>query len=59
MLLTFAPNSTLFSSLPFSISRISFSILPSRSNSLRVIFLVWLLLCLRSFLYSEFCNYLY
>lgn len=37
-----------FSAFPLSlsISRISFSILPSRSRSLRVIFLVWLLLCL-------------
>lgn len=41
-------------SLPLSISRISFSILPSRSSSLRVIFLVWLLLCLRCFLYVRF-----
>ena len=40
--------------LPLSISRISFSILPSRSSSLRVIFLVWLLLCLRCFLYVRF-----
>lgn len=115
MLLTFAPNSTLFTSLPItiglkcgllrltillgmlsllslfrkwffcwlyilvmisrslfsltvnrfsafswslSISRISFSILPSRSSSLRVIFLVWLLLCLRCFLYVRlaFCT---
>ena len=41
-------------SWPLSISRISFSILPSRSSSLRVIFLVWLLLCLRCFLYVRF-----
>ena len=36
------------------VARISFSILPSRSSSLRVIFLVWLLLCLRCFLYVRF-----
>lgn len=41
-------------SLHLSISRISFSILPSRSSSLRVIFLVWHLLCLRCFLYVRF-----
>ena len=41
-------------SWPLSISRIAFSILPSRSSSLRVIFLVWLLLCLRCFLYVRF-----
>ena len=37
-----------------SISRISFSILPSRSSRLRVISLLWLLLCLRCFLYVRF-----
>ena len=40
--------------LPISISRISFSILPSRSSSLHVIFLAYLLLCLRCFLYVRF-----
>lgn len=37
-----------------SIFRISFSIFPSRSSSLRVIFLVWLFVCLRSFRYVRF-----
>ena len=37
-----------------SVAHVSFSILPSRSSSLRVIFLVWLLLCLRCFLYVRF-----
>ena len=36
------------------VDSVSFSILPSRSSSLRVIFLVWLLLCLRCFLYVRF-----
>ena len=36
------------------VASVSFSILPSRSSSLRVIFLVWLLLCLRCFLYVRF-----
>lgn len=36
------------------VARISFSILPSRSSRLRVISLVWLLLCLRCFLYVRF-----
>ena len=40
------------------VARISFSILPSRSSRLRVISLVWLLLCLRCFLYVRlaFCT---
>ena len=40
------------------VDSVSFSILPSRSSSLRAIFLVWLLLCLRCFLYVRlaFCT---
>lgn len=40
------------------VASVSFSILPSRSSSLRAIFLVWLLLCLRRFLYVRlaFCT---
>ena len=40
------------------VASVSFSILPSRSSSLRAIFLVWLLLCLRCFLYVRlaFCT---